>query len=78
MSDAAALHAFRIQGKQVRYAMEIFAGAFDEDFRGAGSVQKFIARYVADPEVAKGLADDGYRIEWIDYDWNLNGTPPRR
>jgi len=34
MSDAAALHAFRIQGKQVRYAMEIFAGAFDEDFRG--------------------------------------------
>lgn len=51
---------------------------FDEDFRGAGSVQKFIARYVADPEVAKGLADDGYRIEWIDYDWNLNGTPPRR
>ena len=34
MSDAAALHAFRIQGKQVRYAMEIFAGAFDDDFRG--------------------------------------------
>jgi CHAD domain-containing protein len=34
MSDAAALHAFRILGKQVRYAMEIFAGAFDEDFRG--------------------------------------------
>ncbi len=24
---------FRIQGKQVRYAMEIFAGAFDENFR---------------------------------------------
>lgn len=28
------LHAFRIQGKQVRYAMEIFAGAFDAEFRG--------------------------------------------
>lgn len=28
-----ALHAFRIQGKQVRYAMEIFAGAFDAAFR---------------------------------------------
>lgn len=33
MSDAEALHKFRIQGKQVRYAMEIFAGAFDADFR---------------------------------------------
>ena len=32
-ADAEALHAFRIQGKQVRYAMEIFVGAFDEAFR---------------------------------------------
>lgn len=32
--DAAGLHAFRIQGKEVRYAMEVFAGAFDADFRG--------------------------------------------
>jgi CHAD domain-containing protein len=33
MADAEALHAFRIQGKLVRYAMEIFAGAFEADFR---------------------------------------------
>jgi CHAD domain-containing protein len=33
LDDAAAMHAFRIQSKQVRYAMEIFAGAFDEEFR---------------------------------------------
>jgi hypothetical protein len=52
---------------------------FDEDFRGpAGSPQRYIARYAADPEVAQGLADDAYKVEWIDYDWNLNGTPPRR
>jgi CHAD domain-containing protein len=31
--DAESLHAFRIRSKEVRYAMEIFAGAFDEDFR---------------------------------------------
>ncbi len=31
--DYAALHAFRIQGKQLRYAMEIFAGAVDRAFR---------------------------------------------
>ena len=33
LNDVEALHAFRIQGKQVRYAMEIFAGAFDAEFR---------------------------------------------
>ena len=32
-SDYLALHAFRIQGKQLRYAMEIFAGAFDRTLR---------------------------------------------
>jgi len=51
---------------------------YEEDFQGAGSVQKYIARYVADPEVAKDLAQDAYRVQYIDYDWNLNGTPPRR
>lgn len=50
---------------------------FDEDFRAAGSVQKYLARYVADADVARVLAADGYRIEWIAYDWGLNGTPPR-
>lgn len=33
MSDVEALHAFRINSKEVRYAMEIFAGAFDPAFR---------------------------------------------
>lgn len=32
-TDAAALHRLRILGKRLRYAMEIFAGAFDRSFR---------------------------------------------
>ena len=51
---------------------------FEEDFQGAGSVQKYIARYIADPEVARDLAEDAYKIQYVDYDWNLNGNPPRR
>jgi CHAD domain-containing protein len=31
--DAAAVHRFRIIGKQLRYSMEVFAGAFDAQFR---------------------------------------------
>ena len=60
------------------YLSEIFKW-FDEDFRAAaGSMQKYVARYAADPEVAQGLAADAYRVEWIGYDWSLNGTPPRQ
>lgn len=51
---------------------------FGEDFRGAGSVQKYISRHVADADVAAALARDAYLVEWITYDWTLNGTPPRR
>lgn len=51
---------------------------FEADFAGpAGSTQRYIARYVADPAVARELAADGFKVEWIDYDWTLNGTPPR-
>ncbi|MBV8488371.1 MAG: CHAD domain-containing protein, partial [Planctomycetaceae bacterium] len=32
-TDNSALHQFRIRGKQVRYAMELLAGAFSEEFR---------------------------------------------
>ena len=45
--------------------------------RRAGSVQKFIAHYVDDPVLARDLEAGALRIEWIDYDWRLNGTPPR-
>ena len=40
-------------------------------------MQKFVARYVFDPEVRRDLGSDAYKIEWIPYDWSLNGTPPR-
>lgn len=63
-------------GTRTAHLSEIFKW-FDEDFRGpAGSPQKYIARYAADPAAAKLLAADGFKVEWIDYDWSLNGTPP--
>jgi len=65
------------KGTKTAHLSEIFKW-FDEDFRGAGSVQRYLARYVADPDVARDLANDAYTIAWIDYDWALNGTPPRR
>ena len=50
---------------------------FEKDFADAsGSVLAYIARYVDDPELARELTQPGYRIEYLDYDWSLNGTPP--
>lgn len=64
--------------RKVAYLSRIFDW-FEEDFvASAGSVQKFIARYVQDPEVAQSLAADTYRIEFLEYDWSLNGRPPRK
>ena len=46
---------------------------FREDFeKAAGSLPAFVARYV-DPATAAALAEPGVRIEFLDYDWSLNG-----
>jgi hypothetical protein len=51
---------------------------FEEDFvAAAGSILAYVARYVDDPALAKELAQPGYRVEFLDYDWSLNGIPPK-
>jgi Protein of unknown function, DUF547 len=51
---------------------------FEKDFtKAAGSVLSYIARYVSDPELVQDLMQSDYRIEYLDYDWSLNGTPPK-
>lgn len=51
---------------------------FQADFeRAAGSVQKYLASYVTDPEAALHLARDGFEVRYLDYDWSLNGAPVR-
>jgi Protein of unknown function, DUF547 len=51
---------------------------FEKDFSdAAGSVLAYIARYVDDPELAEELIQPGYRIEYLNYDWSLNGIAPK-
>jgi hypothetical protein len=40
--------------------------------RDAGSVTKFVARYVADSETASWLSSTRERPQFLDYDWALN------
>lgn len=51
---------------------------FEEDFvASAGSILAFVARYVDDPTLAKELTQPGYRVEFLEYDWSLNGISPK-
>jgi hypothetical protein len=51
---------------------------FAEDFAAAaGSTLAYVARYIGDPELARDLVESEYRIEFLEYDWSLNGIPPK-
>jgi hypothetical protein len=51
---------------------------FAEDFEAqAGSLSLYVAQYVADPDLARDLMSTPYRIEFLDYDWSLNGMPAK-
>jgi Protein of unknown function, DUF547 len=63
------------RGRKVAHLSEIFKW-YEEDFsKAAGSVHEYVAKYVSDPEVARELSAGLYAIEWIGYDWRLNGIP---
>jgi len=50
---------------------------FERDFAAhSGSLLHYVQRYVADPEVARELATRPYSVEFLEYDWHLNGIPP--
>lgn len=65
---------FDTQKKQARLS-KIFDW-FDKDFKKySGSVQEFVAKFVADDGHKQALLKKSYRVKHLTYDWNLNGTP---
>lgn len=63
--------------RKTAYLSMIFKWYDDEFESAAGSVLKYVARYVNDAALAQELADGGYAIEYLPYDWSLNGAPFR-
>ncbi len=44
------------------------------DFTAAGeSIPRYVARYLDDPEAAHALREGRWKIEYLPYDWGLNG-----
>lgn len=60
--------------RRIAFLSSIF-NWYEADFvRAAGSTQKYLARYVSDPAAAGLLAQDGFEVRFVDYDWDLNGV----
>lgn len=58
------------------YLSQIFEW-FAEDFgREAGSLLGYVRRYVNEPDLQRELETTPYRIEFLGYDWSLNGSAP--
>ncbi|MEE9233769.1 MAG: DUF547 domain-containing protein [Nitrospirales bacterium] len=64
------------QEQKIAYLSKIFDW-FTEDFEAkSGSLIKYIAQYVSDSQLAQDLRVTTYQVEFLDYDWRLNGSPP--
>jgi hypothetical protein len=52
---------------------------FEQDFaRHSGTVLGFVGKYVQDAQLQQELRAQPYKVEFLDYDWSLNGPPPER
>ncbi len=65
------------QKQKIAYLSQIFDW-FEEDFvNHSGSLLDFVSQFVLDPALADDLRHSPYTIEFLEYDWELNGIPPQ-
>lgn len=63
--------------RRIAYLSKIFDW-FEDDFSAsAGSVLHFVARYVDEADLAHELGLGVFRVAYLEYDWSLNGPPPK-
>ncbi len=59
--------------RQIAFVSKIFEW-YEGDFSAAGgSLQRYLARFVADAAAEDALRKNEFEIRFIDYDWSLNG-----
>jgi len=64
------------RANRVAYLSKIFDWFTGDFVSHSGSLAKYVSQFVDDPELAHDLRIADYSIEFLDYDWNLNGMPP--
>jgi uncharacterized protein DUF547 len=66
------------QQRKIAYLSQIF-NWFKEDFiNHSGSLLNYVAQFVTNENLAQDLRNTPYTIEFLGYDWRLNGLPPNQ
>lgn len=61
--------------RRIAYLSKIFDW-FSEDFiNHSGSLLGYVAQFVSDQDLENDIRQNPYTIEFLDYDWSLNGIP---
>lgn len=63
-----------VKTQRVAWISSIFKWFRDDFEQHSGTLQAYLAQYVADPEVAKLLREEAFELRFLDYDWSLNGS----
>ena len=64
------------QQQKIAYLSKIFDWFQDDFTNHSGSLLDYIAQFITDQALADDLRHTSYTIEFLDYDWALNGSPP--
>lgn len=69
-------------GLEVSKIFDWYGNDFTRGFRGARSLEAFLAAYAAQlsdsPEEQQAIREGKYRVKFLDYDWALNDRKPER
>ena len=63
--------------RRIAFLSKIFDWYGDDFIAAGGSLQRYIARFVSDAEIQDALRQGEFQIQFVDYDWNLNGRYSR-
>ena len=64
------------QERKIAHLSMIFKWFEDDFVTHSGSLIHYVKRYVAEPELARDLETTPYSVQFLEYDWRLNGPPP--
>jgi len=59
--------------RKIAFVSKIFDWYADDFIAAGGSLQRYLARFVADAAAQDTLRQDEFELRFVDYDWNLNG-----
>lgn len=62
--------------KRVAHLSMIFNWFMGDFIAHSGSLIQYVKPYLDDPELVKDLDMTPYRVEFLEYDWSVNGVPP--